>query len=129
MPQLLLTTINHHILLAFLALVLLTKCSSSQGSPCQSDSWWDSVNDKCVQCSKCSGQLIAIRPCQLHRDTICGSIHDLKIDMTILSKTEPNWKEVSNQSIYQQIILIDICTSVPYNPYNLLQRFSDFVVQ
>lgn len=93
MPQLLLTTINHHILLAFLALVLLTKCSSSQGSPCQSDSWWDSVNDKCVQCSKCSGQLIAIRPCQLHRDTICGSIHDLKIDMTILSKTEPNWKE------------------------------------
>jgi len=39
--------------------------------------------------------MIPLRPCQLHTDTICGSIYDLKIDWVVLAKTEPNWKEVS----------------------------------
>lgn len=76
-------------------LVLSTTCTLCAASPCQSHSWWDSVKDRCIPCTECQGQLIVLRPCQLHRDTICGSIYDLEIDWMVLAKTEPNWKEVS----------------------------------
>ncbi|XP_067640244.1 uncharacterized protein wgn [Eurosta solidaginis] len=73
--------------------VLSTLCSFCAASPCDLDSWWDPIKDKCILCTVCEGDLIPLRPCQLHRDTICGSIYDLKIDWVVLAKTEPNWKE------------------------------------
>ncbi|XP_036319025.1 uncharacterized protein LOC118733639 [Rhagoletis pomonella] len=74
-------------------LVLTTLCSFCAASPCDLHSWWDPLKDKCITCTVCEGDLIPLRPCQLHRDTICGSIYDLKIDWVVLAKTEPNWKE------------------------------------
>ncbi|XP_068154454.1 tumor necrosis factor receptor superfamily member wengen isoform X1 [Drosophila tropicalis] len=67
--------------------------SSSSSSPCAPHHWWDAMQDKCIPCTSCQGEMIPLRPCQLHTDTICGSIYDLKIDWVVLAKTEPNWKE------------------------------------
>ncbi|XP_030379087.1 tumor necrosis factor receptor superfamily member wengen [Scaptodrosophila lebanonensis] len=82
---------------AYMALLLLstTACSlcASASSPCEPNHWWDPVQDKCMPCTQCQGEMIPLRPCQLHRDTICGSIYDLNIDWVVLAKTEPNWKE------------------------------------
>ncbi|XP_065365140.1 tumor necrosis factor receptor superfamily member wengen [Calliphora vicina] len=74
-------------------LILTTTCSLCSASLCESQSWWDPYKDKCIACTVCQGDMIPLRPCQMHRDTVCGSIYDLKIDWVVLSKTEPNWKE------------------------------------
>ncbi|XP_037938804.1 tumor necrosis factor receptor superfamily member wengen [Teleopsis dalmanni] len=84
-----LTTLTVYIVLFF----FIGTCSICTASPCDSQSWWDPVKDKCISCTVCQGEMIPLRPCQLHRDTICGSIYDLKIDWVVLAKTEPNWKE------------------------------------
>ncbi|XP_055841286.1 tumor necrosis factor receptor superfamily member wengen [Episyrphus balteatus] len=86
-------------LAAVVVIFLTTTCSSCEGSPCQSFQWWDPFQDKCIPCTECSGQKIVLRPCQLHRDTICGSIYDLEIDWMLLAKTEPNWKERRKEKI------------------------------
>lgn len=63
---------------------------------CAPQHWWDSNRNRCIPCTRCQDEMIPLRPCQLHADTICGSIYDLKIDWVVLAKTEPNWKEVSH---------------------------------
>ncbi|XP_017074319.1 tumor necrosis factor receptor superfamily member wengen [Drosophila eugracilis] len=73
----------------------------SSSSPCNPQHWWDSQRDRCTPCTRCQGEMIPLRPCQLHTDTICGSIYDLKIDWVVLAKTEPNWKERRKSSEYE----------------------------
>ncbi|KAI8034567.1 tumor necrosis factor receptor superfamily member wengen [Drosophila gunungcola] len=75
--------------------------SISSSSPCAPQHWWDSQRDRCTPCTRCQGEMIPLRPCQLHTDTICGSIYDLKIDWVVLAKTEPNWKERRKSSEYE----------------------------
>lgn len=86
-------------LAAVVVIVLTTTCSSCEGSPCQPLQWWDPFQDKCIPCTECKDQKIVLRPCQLHRDAICGSIYDLEIDWMLLAKTEPNWKERRKEKI------------------------------
>ncbi|KAH8367714.1 hypothetical protein KR084_001891 [Drosophila pseudotakahashii] len=74
---------------------------SSSSSPCAPQHWWDSQRDRCTPCTRCQGEMIPLRPCQLHTDTICGSIYDLKIDWVVLAKTEPNWKERRKSPEYE----------------------------
>ncbi|KAH8387250.1 hypothetical protein KR093_005875, partial [Drosophila rubida] len=71
------------------------------GSPCAPQHWWDQQHDKCTPCTSCQGEMIPLRPCQLHIDTVCGSIYDLKIDWVVLAKTERNWKERRKSSEYE----------------------------
>ncbi|EDW07142.2 uncharacterized protein Dmoj_GI15577 [Drosophila mojavensis] len=70
-------------------------------SPCAPQHWWDQVQDKCMPCTSCQGEMIPLRPCQLHIDTVCRSIYELKIDWVVLAKTEPNWKERRKSSEYE----------------------------
>lgn len=70
-------------------------------SPCASNHWWDQLKGKCTPCTSCPGEMIALRPCQPHVDTHCGSIYDLKIDWVLLAKTERNWKERRKSSEYE----------------------------
>ncbi|XP_061392652.1 tumor necrosis factor receptor superfamily member wengen [Musca vetustissima] len=74
-------------------LLLSTTCSLCSATLCDPQSWWDPHKDKCIPCTVCQGDMIPLRPCQMHLDTDCGSIYDLKIDWVVLAKTEPNWKE------------------------------------
>uniref|UniRef100_B5DVE3 Tumor necrosis factor receptor superfamily member wengen n=1 Tax=Drosophila pseudoobscura pseudoobscura TaxID=46245 RepID=B5DVE3_DROPS len=73
----------------------------ASSSPCAPQHWWDPLRDKCTACTVCLGEMIPLRPCQLHTNTICGSIYDLKIDWVVLAKTEPNWKERRKSSEYE----------------------------
>ncbi|KAL9880691.1 tumor necrosis factor receptor superfamily member wengen isoform 3-T3 [Glossina fuscipes fuscipes] len=84
------TTTTHACIVIML---LCTTCSLCTASLCDAQSWWDPTKDKCVPCIVCKGDMIPLRPCQVHQDTMCGSIYDLKIDWVVLAKTEPNWKE------------------------------------
>lgn len=76
-------------------LLLLTSCSLCTASLCDPKSWWNAERHRCSPCTVCEGEMIPLRPCQVHQDTVCGSIYDLKIDWVVLSRTEPNWKDVS----------------------------------
>ncbi|XP_037726192.1 tumor necrosis factor receptor superfamily member wengen [Drosophila subpulchrella] len=78
-----------------------SQVSISSSSPCAPQHWWDSQRDRCTPCTRCQGEMIPLRPCQLHTDTICGSIYDLKIDWVVLAKTEPNWKERRKSPEYE----------------------------
>lgn len=80
----------------------VSQVSIASSSPCAPQHWWDSQRDRCTPCTRCQGEMIPLRPCQLHTDTICGSIYDLKIDWVVLAKTEPNWKEVSAFSVAKE---------------------------
>ncbi|KAH8289353.1 hypothetical protein KR054_004189 [Drosophila jambulina] len=88
-----------------------TTAISSSSSPCAPQHWWDSQRDRCTACTRCQGEMIPLRPCQLHTDTICGSIYDLKIDWVVLAKTEPNWKEVSPGNLQPTTSLLHIWIS------------------
>ncbi|XP_043658973.1 tumor necrosis factor receptor superfamily member wengen [Drosophila teissieri] len=79
----------------------VSQLSIASSSPCAPQHWWDSQRDRCTPCTRCQGEMIPLRPCQLHTDTICGSIYDLKIDWVVLAKTEPNWKERRKSSEYE----------------------------
>ncbi|EDW56046.1 tumor necrosis factor receptor superfamily member wengen [Drosophila sechellia] len=79
----------------------VSQVSIASSSPCAPQHWWDSQRDRCTPCTRCQGEMIPLRPCQLHTDTICGSIYDLKIDWVVLAKTEPNWKERRKSSEYE----------------------------
>ncbi|KAH8303038.1 hypothetical protein KR018_000685 [Drosophila ironensis] len=70
---------------------------------CAPQHWWDSGRDRCIPCTRCQDEMIPLRPCQLHTDTICGSIYDLNIDWVVLAKTEPNWKERHKPSEYEHL--------------------------
>lgn len=77
-----------------IVLIFLLSNSNTFGElrPCEWNYWWAPSKNACVPCSECPG-MIPIKPCEPHRDTICGSISDLKIDWIVAGKTEPNWKE------------------------------------
>lgn len=69
------------------------------GALCSNKFWWDSESDSCIECTECDDQMIILRPCQPHKDTVCGTINDLDFDWSWLTRTEQqenqNWKEVS----------------------------------
>ncbi|XP_055371305.1 tumor necrosis factor receptor superfamily member wengen isoform X2 [Condylostylus longicornis] len=86
--------LNNLVLIIALLSILLFNCTLCNGLPCQSNSWWDSLNNQCIPCTECNeSETIVLRPCQVHQDTICGSIHDLEIDYVFSAKTESNWKD------------------------------------
>ncbi|XP_017850997.1 tumor necrosis factor receptor superfamily member wengen [Drosophila busckii] len=99
---LLLTTTSSFCAAAAVAASAVTAApASTSGSPCAPQHWWDQQQNKCMPCTSCQGNMLALRPCQLHIDTVCGSIYDLKIDYVLLAKTEPNWKERRKSSEYE----------------------------
>lgn len=66
---------------------------------CPERSWWDQSADACVPCTLCEDQTIVLRPCQLHIDTVCGTLQDLEIDWSYLGDAQrrvvaPGWEEV-----------------------------------
>lgn len=93
---------------SYLVLLLLTLCSLCTASLCDPKSWWNADRHKCTPCTICEGDMIPLRPCQVHQDTVCGSIYDLKIDWVVLSRTEPNWKDVRGHFTCNIDIIINL---------------------
>lgn len=76
---------------------LFISSALSHREPCPEKYWLNA--SVCSECSVCTAQsAIVLRPCQPHKDTVCGTIDDLEIDWNWLAHTEnlvaANWKEV-----------------------------------
>ncbi|XP_034488400.1 tumor necrosis factor receptor superfamily member wengen isoform X2 [Drosophila innubila] len=91
-------------------------------SPCAPQHWWNQLQGKCTPCTSCQGEMISLRPCQLHIDTVCGSIYDLKIDWVVLAQTERNWKERRKSSEYEHI---DQATALQHLTHEQLQQLHE----
>ncbi len=66
--------------LAYLSLALLVTSINCHRPPCLEQSWWDEKTDSCIECTICDEQSIVLRPCQPHKDAICGTLNDLEYD-------------------------------------------------
>ncbi|KAG4065448.1 hypothetical protein HA402_003263 [Bradysia odoriphaga] len=66
--------------LAYLSLALLVTSINCHRPPCLEQSWWDEKTDSCIPCTICDEQSIVLRPCQPHKDVICGTLNDLEYD-------------------------------------------------
>lgn len=96
---------------SYLFILTLTLCSFCTASLCDTKSWWNAALHRCTPCTVCEGEMIPLRPCQVHQDTVCGSIYDLKIDWVVLARTEPNWKDVS---LIDRYLFLCIFFLLPY---------------
>lgn len=88
----------------------LVASSFCHKSPCL-DTYWLNIHDTCIKCTECDDQLIVLRPCQPHKDTVCGTFNDLERDLDgWLTQTEKsiasNWREVSEQCCNQIYFII-----------------------
>lgn len=71
-------------MIAVVPLLLLSLAASSARGEfhCQTGvEWW---NGTCVACTKC--EEVVLRTCQPHKDAICGSYRDIKINVMQVSK-------------------------------------------
>lgn len=49
---------------------------------CDEHHWWQLQLNECIPCTVCaSSESIVLRPCQLHADTVCGTLEDLEIEL------------------------------------------------
>lgn len=92
-----------HIDLWQVSLVVAVLCTTACGSPalqaptqppvlqlgaarCGPERYWSSSQRRCLDCSHCSGpgREVTLKPCEGHRDALCGSVADLHIDWSWL---------------------------------------------
>lgn len=78
--------------LMMLPIVLFFCCAPVKGDfHCQTGiEWW---NGTCVPCTKCAE--VVLRTCQPHKDTICGSFQDIKINVIQVAF---KWSSIANPS-------------------------------
>lgn len=67
---------------------------------CPQRFWWDQTKDSCIECSICDENTIVLRPCQPHKDTVCGTLNDIEFEFDWLQAAQkqvavPDWKHVS----------------------------------
>lgn len=69
------------LLICTLTLLLISARPTSAEFHCQIGEWW---NGTCVTCTTCVE--VVLRTCQPHKDTICGSFEDIKINLMQVRK-------------------------------------------
>lgn len=48
---------------------------------CPTTHWLSTARNACVPCTECADdRSIVLRPCQPHRDTVCGTLNDLEFE-------------------------------------------------
>lgn len=73
---------THHLLSV---LIVLTGYCQLIEAICDEHQWWQQQLNKCIPCTVCdASQSIVLRPCQLHSDTVCGTLDDIEFDLNIL---------------------------------------------
>lgn len=67
-------------------LVLLVSTALASVCP-PGEKYWNSSLESCVNCTRCDPALhVVLRPCEVHRDTVCGPLSNLDIDWSWLHK-------------------------------------------
>lgn len=90
--------------IVYIVIILTTaQLFDSVGAICPENHWWDQTHDSCAPCTTCEDQSIVLRPCQLHQDTLCGTLQDLEIDWSFLGEAQkrvvvPEWDEVGRNN-------------------------------
>lgn len=90
-----------HILIVLTTFSLLD--TAAVDAICPKHTWWDQSRDACIRCTVCVEQSVVLRPCQFHKDTVCGTLEDLEIDWSFLGEAQKrvvasDWSEVSAAS-------------------------------
>lgn len=71
-------------LLLYVLLILTGYCQLID-AVCDEHHWWQQQLNECIPCTVCdASQSIVLRPCQLHSDTVCGTLDDIEFDLNIL---------------------------------------------
>lgn len=66
-------------------LIILTNSVQLIDAFCAEHHWWQEELNKCTPCTVCDAtQSIVLRPCQLHSDTVCGTLDDLELELSWL---------------------------------------------
>lgn len=83
---------------AIVLVLLVPNSIDCHQAPCL-DHFWLTTVGSCEPCTNCDEQSIVLRPCQPHKDTICGTINDLEFEWGWVQEPteqsiETNWKEV-----------------------------------
>lgn len=91
-------------LIAVISLAFQATSALNSRETCPDHFWLDTKQDACIDCTVCDKQsVIVLRPCQPHKDTVCGTFEDLESNWSWLAQTESSitakWREV--------ILLID----------------------
>lgn len=67
-------------------LILLLAYAGITEAFCPKYHWWDQNRDSCIKCTDCGDNLIVLRPCQGHLDTVCGTFKDLDYDFRVYAQ-------------------------------------------
>lgn len=102
---------THHLLSV---LIVLTGYCQLIDAICDEHQWWQQQLNKCIPCTVCdASQSIVLRPCQLHSDTVCGTLDDIEFDLNILraaaavaveeERVSWNWVLFLNRFVHFQV--------------------------
>lgn len=86
----------------WLVLATLALGSACADRGCErGQSWWDRERGVCIPCTRCDAahQLAVKYPCEVHRDTICQSLYEVRIPPFNVPDT-PKDNETSDPSEY-----------------------------
>ncbi|CAG5039689.1 unnamed protein product [Parnassius apollo] len=72
----------------------------SGSGPCERGrSWWHRQSGTCLPCTRCDPTRLAVKyPCELHRDTVCQSLYDVRIFPFNTRPRKSNGTNASEQS-------------------------------
>lgn len=92
-------TIGSTNIVYFIIVIICCSLIDQTAAVCPDHTWWDQKSDSCAGCTICEEQTIVLRPCQIHKDTVCGTLQDLEIDWSFLADAQkrvvaPDWEEV-----------------------------------
>lgn len=64
-----------------LVIAILTLGTVSSDGACERGrTWWDRHRGACIPCTRCDPRRLAVKyPCELHRDTICQPLYEVRI--------------------------------------------------
>lgn len=73
----------------FKLLLVFTSISIASASVCTPGKFLSQELQKCVNCTICDGQkgYVVYRPCEVHRDTHCGPLSKLNLQLSQVTKT------------------------------------------
>lgn len=100
-------------------LITLSSCVQLIDAYCNDHHWWQEQLGKCTPCTVCDkSQSIVLRPCQLHSDTVCGTLDDLELEL--------NWLKSAAVAVEQKRVSFNIFFSDQVLMVLIDKRFSGF---
>lgn len=90
---------------AYAVVALSLACACAGGVCDRGLTWWDRSRGACVPCTRCDPtlRLAVLYPCEVHRDTVCQSLYNVRIWNT----PSKNSSEVQSSDEYYDYVDYD----------------------